>query len=76
MEVSAELKQLRIMSRLTQENAGDILIVSKSTISKVENDKQDITAKEYFRWKAVYRDVMKVSSFTYNGPEVSMVTID
>ena len=73
MNISAELRQLRIMARLTQENAGDILIVSKSTISKVENDRQDITAKEYFRWKSMYQDVMKLASFTYNGPVRSRV---
>jgi len=65
--IGSELKQLRIMARITQDNAADLLTVSKSTISKVENNRQDITAREYFRWKEMYQNVMKVASFQING---------
>lgn len=72
MDIGKELKQLRLAARLTQQNAADILIVSESTISKVENGRQDITAREYFRWKAIYANVEPVVKYTIDWPRTGV----
>lgn len=72
MEVGRELKELRLKAKLTQENAEDFLFVDQSIISKVENGRIDITAREYFRWKEVYQNVIKVASFTFDPGQTAV----
>ncbi|XEC97009.1 helix-turn-helix domain-containing protein [Paenibacillus tarimensis] len=65
-DVGAEIRCLRKRKGLTQQDLADIFHTSLSRVSKIENNKLDITAREYLEWKEQLSKVEKVASFKIN----------
>lgn len=62
LDIGSEVRQWRLDSSLTQDDAADLLNVSKSKVSKVENNRMDISAREYFRWQEILKGAKRVAS--------------
>lgn len=63
-DVGAELKALRISNGLTQQNVADIFGSSLSRVSKIENNRLEITAREYLEWKDKLLKIERIAAFT------------
>jgi transcriptional regulator with XRE-family HTH domain len=64
IDVGGEIRTLRTSRGLTQQNVADIFKTSLSRVSKIENNKLDITAREYLEWKDTLSKIHRVAAFT------------
>lgn len=69
MDIGGELKELRIDAGLTQRNVADLLMWDIAKVSRIENDKQEVTYREFKQLQELYtaRDrPKKIAEWTYS----------
>jgi transcriptional regulator with XRE-family HTH domain len=69
LDIGQELREKRIDAGLTQRNVADIKMWDIAKISRIENDKQEITYREYLELEELYASGRKVDEFTVNDYE-------
>lgn len=65
-EIGQELREKRVDAGFTQRNVADIKMWDIAKVSRIENDKQEITYREFLELEDLYANGRKVVEFTIN----------
>lgn len=73
MDLGSILRKMRIEAGLSQEAIAPMMHMSRSTISKVENNLMDLKSRDFLKWCEVTRNQEVLIALVYGADSLTVI---